>query len=324
MDNRRIHTVDGLRGVCVLLVALFHCFLFVDIQGIGNIEERSLTLQYGPQFFITQLLLLFFNGREAVAIFFVISGLVISISLTHSQLSIKTVLILLIKRLFRLLPVYYLSLSLILIYLPYFTKPTTIASISAHLGEYHIHNFFKGLLSNILFTSTSFNPVAWTLPVELFASILSPFFYLMKKSKTIIDVYFLFILAVCNVLPLPDIFRYLFFFYLGFYLEKNKLFFIKLATCNLIYRIFFFAIVIALVLANNLFLLPPTLYLFIQGVAAFFIVGIVAFHSSPLVKKIFLHTIFQFYGKISYSFYILHYLFLYFFNWKIYTRICHL
>ncbi|MBB5608606.1 MULTISPECIES: acyltransferase [unclassified Janthinobacterium] len=126
IKNNRLKNIDALRGICVLLVFFTHL---------------SITS--------------WFVGRVGVAAFFLVSGYVIPFSLQEAK-GARSVIYFWVKRFFRLWPAYWLSIIIAIILM------TPIAS------EISI----KGILLNITMLQGFFGvenviPVYWTLQIEL-------------------------------------------------------------------------------------------------------------------------------------------------------------
>src|SRR5581483_8312292 len=98
-EEKRIPELDGLRGIAILMVLLFH---FSDI--FGNV--------HGP---FRGLRTIFIPGWTGVDLFFVLSGFLISGVLLNAKESRHYFKDFYIKRVLRIFPVYYAALALFLI-----------------------------------------------------------------------------------------------------------------------------------------------------------------------------------------------------------------
>jgi peptidoglycan/LPS O-acetylase OafA/YrhL len=102
-DRKFFGNLESIRGLAALSVVVVHCivaFALVD-QNAGAVR----------------LILDIANGRNAVVLFFVLSGFVLSESLAHSSKSSRPILVFVSKRLFRMLPLAYVGLILSAFYL---------------------------------------------------------------------------------------------------------------------------------------------------------------------------------------------------------------
>ena len=144
-------TVHALRGLAALWVVLFHAFSFRALAG-SSLESWPLLTRY-----------LFEDGRGGVAIFFVISGFVISHSLREAQVNLAFIGLFMARRSIRLDPPYWLSM-IVVVTLGYATarsqgtpfEPPGAATVVAHL--LYLQELFR--LPEILV-------VYWTLTYEI-------------------------------------------------------------------------------------------------------------------------------------------------------------
>lgn len=106
--SKRLHypTLDGLRGVAILLVVLYHNFAFIPV---------------------------FNYGWLGVDLFFVLSGFLITDILLHTRDTRNYFKNFYIRRILRIFPLYYLSLLLFLIILPSFSNfPLDVSYYQKH------------------------------------------------------------------------------------------------------------------------------------------------------------------------------------------------
>jgi peptidoglycan/LPS O-acetylase OafA/YrhL len=99
--------LDGLRGVAILLVLVFHGSLGLSWNGAGPLQE------------------LFETGWIGVDIFFVLSGFLITGILLDSKASPRYFLNFYARRVLRLVPAYFLLLVIVFVVLPHFVKFNT-------------------------------------------------------------------------------------------------------------------------------------------------------------------------------------------------------
>lgn len=134
-----IPQLDGLRGIAVLLVVMYHAWPSLNVA-----------------------------GREGVTIFFVLSGyLITSIALKEEAERGKVSLVgFYIRRTFRIFPLYYLTLgSICLLILGFGLQPQKRAGLSANLGYYvlYLQEYaftFRGGFDKLPFGQS------WTLGIE--------------------------------------------------------------------------------------------------------------------------------------------------------------
>lgn len=139
-DSHRMHYLDALRGIAALMVVFFH---YVLAPGVNfGVTGRT---------FITIISDYMDLGRIGVVVFFAISGFIIPTSLNHH--SPHPVRKFLISRLFRLYPLYWVSIILCL------AVSTPVPS------SYTIAANFTMVQGFLL--APEINGAAWTLAIEL-------------------------------------------------------------------------------------------------------------------------------------------------------------
>ncbi|HCP1671223.1 TPA: acyltransferase [Escherichia coli] len=200
--------LDGLRGICCLLVVIDHCIntfkpdlRYTGLDGIGGIIRRI--IQLSP-------LNIIYTGNISVYIFFILSGYVLSIKYFRSREN-KLILDGVIKRTPRLmLPVF---ASMVFIYIVY--------SISNHLFGSNIHvNAWSYIYESLVLVPFTHEPLTnyplWTISYELFGSLIvfcllslfGTFRYRMLSYAVVflyfyinVDYYYLFVfgLFLCDI-----------------------------------------------------------------------------------------------------------------------------
>jgi peptidoglycan/LPS O-acetylase OafA/YrhL len=152
--------LESLRGVAAVLVLGLHVILATMVLGLehpapGMVERLGL-----PSALFAGISLMIFNGRSAVIMFFVLSGFVMSVGFdTAKALDLRTYAAFLIKRLFRLMPAIWAAV-LFAVALGYFGRgqPFNLTQI----------------VSFLLLTDLSADPVLWSLVVELAMCLIYP------------------------------------------------------------------------------------------------------------------------------------------------------
>lgn len=139
--NDKIKSIHYLRGIAALLVVAFH------LRGLINNTYAQKNL--GD--------LLFFSGPSGVDLFFIISGFIIAYSTAHQPTKAKSIFV--VKRLFRVYPVYIISLILFcMVIVPSDLQSFIRSALLIHLDYSKDAPFFG--YSLIL--------PAWTLTYELY------------------------------------------------------------------------------------------------------------------------------------------------------------
>lgn len=304
-----IKSLDSLRGIAAIMVFINHLFYI-------NLGYE----QYLKPWF------LFKAGHEGVILFFVLSGFVLSVSNSKTNYSYFQYCI---KRIFRIYPAYYVSIvfSIVLFVI---IRPSPISEytdiFNAQFPSIVIN---KGVILNaiILVTSVSskINSVVWSLAYEVIISLfLLPLFWKINNKKNIV---FLFI-ALC--------FIYVILPYIHYSANKNVMILLKLIRMNTYYSLFFFLGMILykshdkLMCLSKWYLFPIYVILYASiyfsfgsefiksneslrdmltalGSMGFIIISIHNINIRNILSK----SIFHFFGRISFSFYLLHMPFLY-------------
>ncbi|MFU0968242.1 acyltransferase family protein [Kluyvera ascorbata] len=184
-DNNKISYLDSIRGIASVFVLLSHLslvyFEYIHNFGLVHIPDEN----YIQSFLHNSPFLFFISGSSAVYIFFIMSGIVLSISAKKKRTSI-----------FRSSASRYVRLSI----------PATFSCLFAfiiyflvkHFDAYQDANFinnsitrmninmveavYKGSISSIFnfHAINSYNPVLWTMSVEFYCSIL---LYISYRTK---------------------------------------------------------------------------------------------------------------------------------------------
>ena len=168
--------LEALRGVAALAVAVGHSLLWLKLGDEASIWQVSLWKVHGLQATTARAILAFANGAPAVNIFFVLSGVVLTWSLMRSAITPMAYVRFLIKRAFRILPMLWVSVGLVglylwLIYPGYAQFPAAGSWFEAWYAQ---PVTAQSVLRDVTLQSATLNTVAWTLKVELAAAALIP------------------------------------------------------------------------------------------------------------------------------------------------------
>jgi len=155
-----------------------HCFgMFPNMPNIDYLKEP-----FSPGIswiFADQMLRVLFNGDAAVTVFFLLSGLVLSIQLSRIGISWRGLLSFYVRRIFRIYPV---ALAATMLGLLAILVPPVVATqvpVSA-----------VSIIKNLSILANDFDPPLWSLRVEIYLSALFPLIYLaaMRKSTATVMV----------------------------------------------------------------------------------------------------------------------------------------
>jgi len=314
MENNRLTKLDGVRGILSLLVALNHSFLIFTIPVLADIWQKNIFQPTDIQIKLQQLFMLLGNGGAAVSLFFVLSGLVVGMSLDRKWIGMSGLPKFYLKRLIRLYPVYGFLVIATSIYIVSGFKYEIFPQASAWYNwwmnfEMSIPEFIR----NMLFVHTYIGGVTWTLRVIIVASLMMPFlFILSRKTSKWLDIpitYALHYLAF-YVFTFTDFrdFKYIYMFYLGISIPKWKDIFAFPKQTIITYPIAIFLIYEFL---QYRYLTNEYKGGVIESLISWLILGIIVYNSKITILNFLNAKIFQFYGKISYSLYLVHFSVLY-------------
>ena len=200
--------LESLRGLAAMAVSAHHASLILPLAG-----WQLLLVEHA------QILM---NGRAAVTLFFVLSGLVLGLSLrrTHGafDLSISQFYL---RRIFRIVPAFFVCTSLIAAYLVfvYSDGPGPGGYWFEHFfGAYHQPVTARQVVMNLLFRDDSLNGIAWTLRIEIECSFLLPLFHWAASRLTLRQNIFLLLALPLVGLQLRGPGKYFYMFFAGYLL----------------------------------------------------------------------------------------------------------
>lgn len=306
--------VEALRGAAALVVALCHSQLVLAVNGHNDLWRLNLTDVQGPQAIATKFLLAAFNGESAVALFFVISGLVLGLSLDkHEQGFWGKSASFIFRRAMRIYPALIVSLLFIQLWLPVIYPAPDYAGASLMFQPLFRVPQAADFFANLLFISNQMNPVIWTLKVEMEAALLLPLLHLIdRKSPPQISVVVLMLLmGLATGGQDASTQKWLFAFYLGLMLPQWGPWLVSaMKTSPLGAGGWLGGVLMALGLVRHLFFgtrysaLTP----FVEGVCAMMLIASVVYHPEVRWWKVFDLAAIRTLGRLSYSFYLFHFI----------------
>lgn len=309
----RYTKLDGLRGLLSLIVALNHSFLVVVIPSFANVWGQNYLVFHDLQSKVQQLLMLLGNGGAAVSLFFVLSGLVLGQSLSRTEISAKGLLAFYLKRIIRLYPVYFFVILLTALYMRFGFVYQTFPHASTWFHWWlNFEMSWRELFYNVFFIHTYLGGVTWTLRVILLASFIFPVFYLAtKKTSWFVDLFLTAALVyasftVLNLSGFRD-FRYLYMFFLGLILPKFKSFFVRFPGWYIAF-IVPLSVVILLIIRYST---DEYLGGVIESLISWKIIGLIIYSDKTKLFDFLNHTVLQFFGRVSYSLYLINFSILY-------------
>ena len=320
MQARHIKSLDAIRGIAAINVLLYHLYL------LNHNEETIYTFSK-----------IWGAGHEAVILFFVLSGFVLSLKGQTISSPLKLVSYA-VKRVCRIFPAYYATMIAMIIFF-IAIKPIPLANMGSWFNSQlpSLNKIDKHVILTIIFLgpSNKLNGVVWSLSYELLISVfyLPLFNHLARKYQN--TGYVVLIIATVYFIIIPPLhfvqasIYYAVFFMLGSYLAKYHTCYQRPINGHTQKHIYNYPDHYSIqhhiynISVSGLYLLPLYLLLYFNkflffGLAAYSGVirdlltgfgafGLIYFAINNLfLAKILNCRVLQFYGKTSYSFYLWH------------------
>ena len=170
MNNKQkdhhVPALQSIRGIAAVVVVLHHAtFTFVCSAGFHYWSEVLL------------------NAHGAVVLFFVLSGYVLTRSLSDQPLSLRQSLAFYAARCFRIYPALWVACILMLSYYGAFHFQLATPGLSAWFEEYDLGRFKqRDVLLQFLGLRSVLIPPSWSITVEIYGSILLPLLALVARA----------------------------------------------------------------------------------------------------------------------------------------------
>ncbi|MCH4024409.1 MAG: acyltransferase [Acetobacter sp.] len=292
-----LKALDGIRGIACLLVIMAHYMIQAGVKG-----------SYGQQ-----------TGALGVIIFFVLSGFLMMHVTKNLEFTVKNIEIFFVKRFSRVIPLFYISLLILYIY----QKICTALGVNDSFLAFNNLSSIKEVLLNVVFVKG--DVVFWSIGPEIVFYLMFPIIWYFKKygnMKFLMICLFVFLFFRStnfytdwnfNFTRIGFTFQYFLFgsfSYIFFDENRNE----REDRKNLI-----FLVSLLLVLSFSPYLggkitgydCVPIEYkdLYTKQPYLYFIVPflIVSSANSKISNIIFGNAVFSFFGKMSFSMYIWHY-----------------
>lgn len=325
MNKRHFNQLDSIRGLAAISVMLGHfVFIFPQVADV-NFEHAAWyvkLIKYSPAH-------MFIAGHEAVLLFFILSGFVLSIPFNNNQnFSYSTYII---KRICRIYLPYLVAISLAMLMSVTFYS-SDMSGLSSQINWESSLNI-KAVLEHLFFIGSYqnglYDPVIWSLIHEMRISIIFPFlmYFVLKNSwkKTLLFAVLVSIVGYVmttisiNVLGIKtDFFHTLYFtslFIIGALLAKYRVPIvqrIQLLSRPVKVLLILFGILAYTnswwtysipVMNNEVFHISLINdYLTVWGIVIFIVMSF----SLKTLLKLLETKLLMFFGKISYSLYLYH------------------
>lgn len=159
---KRIESLDYLRGIMAIMVMLYH-------------------YSAGPQGTLGGEYILGKIGVYAVSVFYILSGLSLTIVYQDKINKSSEVVAFIIKRIFRILPLYWFALTVSVIFLIIINISTSGSLEASTIFNYKLLLNYS-LIYIIIEPSSSVVPVAWSIGNEMVFYVIFPFVFLLSNK----------------------------------------------------------------------------------------------------------------------------------------------
>jgi peptidoglycan/LPS O-acetylase OafA/YrhL len=303
----KIAYLDSVRGLAALAVIGSHYVRAYDLPCRSTFCDRLLT--YSP-------LHIAWDGGAAVSLFFVLSGLVLSLKhFRHSltpDLSHYPLGAFILRRIFRIWPPYLMVLAISALFYQHYQRAYSSFLVTVPRHNAWLHSlwgrpagwvdFFEDSFLLGMRMDMRFLPQAWTLSVELALSLLVPIGILVAARSSAWLVFFtLFAIHALGVSP------FLFDFMLGILLAKHHPALTRRLRVQRFHRVLAWSIGLFLYTIGETFeaWINPNALGWLNGLGC----GIVLLCTMASLKfqRILSFPTLRYLGKISYSIYLIHF-----------------
>lgn len=295
--EHHLHRLDGLRGLAALQVFIYHLIKQPDfvywIEG-DNAE------------WIGHLQVLL-RGPNAVYLFFVLSGFVLGLSLDRETFTWRSGGSFYLRRALRLYPAYFLAFL--------------FAIFLAGVGDWCVASFGElaqgwtqnginrdQVIHSLFLLNVNYNPPAWSIQIEFLASLLFPLAYLCRlKFSLVMNMIVLLTLMMAGHM-LGGAFIYGYMFFGGLFISQLDRESENKQSINLLFGNSGLLFLGLLLFFSSYFINAFGLNHLICSVGAWLVIVQVAFNkNNPILQYLDWRPV-SFLGKISYSFYLNHWL----------------
>lgn len=184
-SNNRIDSLDSLRGIASMVVVIFHCLIAFNIFNEANMNRFA--NDFYKYFTITPLHTLW-AGREAVLLFFVLSGFVLAIPFLEGRNQSYGAYA--VRRFFRIYIPYIVMMLISALLLTFFIDYKEMHGLSSAYDSRWNHPVAaKAIIAYFLmdnYDTTNVNGVVWTLFHEMRISLVLPLFLLIIRKFSFI------------------------------------------------------------------------------------------------------------------------------------------
>jgi len=290
------------------MVAVFHSIHLLPVDGISQVYLRTISDVHGAQATATRLLMIFFNGGAAVSLFFVMSGLVLALSLQRDERPVPQLApAFVLRRFFRIYP------PLAFNVLAYAAALWIVSSKWQSL--YGDIPSVRAVRDNLILVDHEVNGATWSLAVELLAVPFILLVHLLTRGRQPCLILIPAALARIALFSPFLLFRVR-YLYLFLFLFIWGMAIPRLAPSRMrrlsprVTMVGFSTGALLLLGARFVFGYWSRTSLGVEGVGATILVSIVAYGPEIRPLRLLDGAVVRFLGRTSYSFYLYHPLFL--------------
>ncbi len=311
--------LEALRGIAALAVAIFHAFIWISFGEQRALFTKPVMDVHGLQATTARMVIAVFCGPAAVNVFFVLSGFVLARSLRKAPLSASLYFGYCIKRTFRIFPALIASIGVVLLYRAFlYPGYEEFLAASIWFNWWHKNPItVSEVVKNSLMLSASLNSNAWTLRIEMLASLILPFVMVVMgrsgwlRTGLILAASMTWAVSTNNQETAPgELAHYAYMFVLGAALEKH-IEHMPRAPKNFAIALWLISIG-AVVFINAFWQLAHFLSTdAVIAVCAVIWIWLILVDNNSKYLAFLDWSAIRYLGRLSYSFYILHFVFFY-------------
>jgi peptidoglycan/LPS O-acetylase OafA/YrhL len=183
-DNRFVGALESLRGLAALMVAVGHSMMILKIGGLDMLWARPLSTINSFDALAAKAILFFASGGAAVTLFFVLSGVVLGLSLDHAKLhGARGYAAFFVRRILRIYPAYIVSIAFIVLFLFMGAVNSSGIPIASTFFNWSYRNqpSLAQIAGNLALLHTTLNPIGWTLTTEMLVATFFPLLYFISR-----------------------------------------------------------------------------------------------------------------------------------------------
>ncbi|MCG9082782.1 acyltransferase family protein [Laribacter hongkongensis] len=295
--TQHVPALDGMRGWAAILVTFYHAILHLDEKAIYSVLYPAVD-KVAISDILLKLVLIVFNGSTAVLLFYVLSGTVLCQSLLRDKSGIKSVLLFLLRRILRLFPALFLCMFVM----------WALSAALQKIGVTFPIVSVERAISNALLIDTSLHGPSTSIQIEALATPFILFFAFVYRKSSVVQAVAIFTLSIMAiqkpelVFSLQNMHANTFVFIAGMVvaLPEVRTFFERVTTMQLCF------LLVCAFLFRHLVHFESLPGLIAQVLLLATLVGFVRWTPVKTEFHAFLESpISQFFGKISYSYYLL-------------------